>query len=77
MTFSKKIKTIRIASLILLAIAVMFMAFNFYILGIITLLADWQVCRMHKCPNCGKYIDMRLSLDEMQYCPSCGYKLNI
>lgn len=79
--FRKKIIIIRALGYIIPLIAALIVIYGStsykYFIAIIIFGVHVLSNRMHKCPFCGKFINDRLKIDEMQYCPNCGEKLDI
>ncbi len=69
----EELELVKWISLVVLFIAVAFIAGGAFIVGVIIVgiggYIDWK---FYRCPHCHKNLDTRMHLDENTYCPYCG-----
>jgi DNA-directed RNA polymerase subunit RPC12/RpoP len=46
------------------------------IIGAIVSYFNWQPDYAYQCEECGEYMSSFMSIDEMNFCPYCGRKIN-
>ena len=78
MSTIKYLKLLKICDSLLLGGDILLFAFGYKVWGVIVLFSGFIIMwRLYRCPICKHELDYRVSLNEIECCPYCGYDFHI
>ena len=74
MSVIKYLKLLKACSFLLLGGDILLFAFGHKVLGLIVLFSGlYLMWKLYRCPICDHALDERMSLEDIECCPYCGY----
>ena len=77
MSTIKYLKLLKTCDSLLLAGDILLFAFGYKVWGVIVLFSGFIIMwRLYRCPICKHELDYRVSLNDIECCPYCGYNFH-